>query len=49
MLKSLTRKFDHDYKKIEAGSYDYNIVEYQKFSVKNYKQWLSTIDESKRF
>ena len=42
-------EFDHVYNKIEDGSYDYNIVEYQKFSVKNYKQWLSTIDESKRF
>ena len=42
-------EFDHVYNKIEDGSYDYNIVEYQKFSVKNYKKWLSTIDESKRF
>ncbi len=42
-------EFDHVYNKIEDGSYDYNIVEYQKFSVKNYKQWLSTIDEGKRF
>ena len=42
-------EFDHVYNKIEDGSYDYNIVEYQKFSVKNYKQWLSTIDASKRF
>ena len=42
-------EFDHVYNKIEDGSYDYNIVEYQKFSVKNYKQWLSTIDTSKRF
>ena len=42
-------EFDHVYNKIEDGSYDYNILEYQKFSVKNYKQWLSTIDESKRF
>ena len=42
-------EFDHVYNKIEDGSYDYNIIDYQKFSVKNYKQWLSTIDGSKRF
>ena len=37
------------YNKIEDGSYDYNIVDYQKFSVKNYKKWLTTIDSNKRF
>ena len=42
-------EFDHVANKIEDGSYDYNIVEYQKFSVKNYKKWLSNIDVSKRF
>ena len=42
-------EFDHVYNKIEDGSYDYNIVDYQKFSVKNYKKWLNTIDSNKRF
>ena len=42
-------EFDHVYNKVENGTYDYNIIEYQKFSVKNYKKWLSTIDASKRF
>ena len=42
-------EFDHVYNKIEDGSYDYNIVDYQKFSVKNYKKWLTTIDSNKRF
>ena len=42
-------EFDHVYNKIEDGSYDYNIVEYQKFSVKNYKKWLTSIDANKRF
>ena len=42
-------EFEHVSNKLEDGTYDYNIVEYQKFSVKNYKQWLTTIDESKRF
>jgi glutaredoxin-related protein len=36
-------------KKVEDGTYDYNIIEYQKFSVKNYKKWLTTIDQTKRF
>ena len=40
-------EFDHVYNKIEDGSYDYNIVDYQKFSVKNYKKWLTTIDSNK--
>ncbi len=31
-------EFDHVSKKVEDGTYDYNIIEYQKFSVKNYKK-----------
>ena len=42
-------EFDHVSKKVEDGTYDYNIIEYQKFSVKNYKKWLTTIDQAKRF
>jgi len=42
-------EFDHVSKKVEDGTYDYNIIEYQKFSVKNYKKWLTTIDQTKRF
>ena len=42
-------EFDHVSNKIKDGTYNYNIVEYQKFSVKNYKNWLKTIDHSKRF
>ena len=42
-------EFDHVSNKIKEGTYNYNIIEYQKFSVKNYKNWLSTIDHSKRF
>ena len=42
-------EFDHVSNKIKDGTYNYNIVEYQKFSVKNYKSWLKTIDHSKRF
>jgi len=42
-------EFDHVSNKVKDKSYDYNIIEYQKFSVKNYKQWLTTIDKTKRF
>ncbi len=42
-------EFDHVSNKIKDGSYNYNIIEYQKFSVKNYKNWLTTIDHTKRF
>ena len=42
-------EFEHVSKKVEDGTYDYNIIEYQKFSVKNYKKWLTTIDQTKRF
>ena len=42
-------EFDHIASKVKDKSYDYNIIEYQKFSVKNYKEWLATIDKTKRF
>ena len=42
-------EFDHVSSKVKDKSYDYNIIEYQKFSVKNYKTWLTTIDKTKRF
>ena len=42
-------EFDHVSNKVKDKSYDYNIIEYQKFSVKNYKKWLTTIDKTKRF
>jgi len=42
-------EFEHVSNKVEDGTYDYNIIEYQKFSVRNYKKWLTTIDETKRF
>ena len=42
-------EFEHVLHKVEDGTYDYNIIEYQKFSVKNYKKWLSTTDKTKRF
>ena len=42
-------EFDHVSNKVKDKSYDYNIIDYQKFSVKNYKNWLNTIDKTKRF
>ena len=42
-------EFEYVANKVEDRTYDYNIIEYQKFSIKNYKKWLSTIDKSKRF
>jgi KipI family sensor histidine kinase inhibitor len=41
------------YEQVEAqvadGSYQYNVVEYQKFSVRNYKAWVESLDTSARF
>ncbi len=36
-------------RRIADGSYRYNIVEYQRFSVGNYKAWVSKLDLSVRF
>ena len=36
-------------RKVADGSYKYNIVDYQRFSVKNYKRWVSKLDLSVRF
>jgi urea carboxylase len=33
---------------VAAGTYVYNVVGYQKFSVRQYQEWLSTIDTGKR-
>jgi KipI family sensor histidine kinase inhibitor len=35
--------------RVKAGTYIYNVVEYQKFSVKNYKAWVEALDTTKRF
>jgi KipI family sensor histidine kinase inhibitor len=34
---------------VKEGTYVYNVVEYQKFSARNYKAWVSSLDRSKRF
>lgn len=35
--------------KVKDGSYIYNTIEYQKFSVRNYKNWIEKLDRTKRF
>ena len=34
---------------VAEGSYQYNLVEYQRFSVKNYKTWVESLDTGARF
>jgi KipI family sensor histidine kinase inhibitor len=35
--------------KVKDGSYVYNVVEYQRFSVRNYKKWVAGLDLKARF
>lgn len=42
-------EFEQVEARVADGSYVYNVVEYQKFSVQNYKAWLATIDRTDRF
>lgn len=41
--------FEEAERQVEAGSYVYNVVEYQKFSVAQYKAWISKLDPAARF
>jgi urea carboxylase len=36
-------------RQVDAGTYQYNVAEYQKFSVAQYKSWVAKLDASKRF
>lgn len=42
-------EFEQIEKQVADGSYQYNVVEYQRFSVKSYKSWTATLDKSQRF
>lgn len=42
-------EFEYVEAKVKDGSYIYNVVEYQKFSVRNYKNWVKLLDPTKRF
>jgi len=35
--------------RVKDGTYIYNVVEYQRFSVRNYKTWTQSLDKSQRF
>lgn len=42
-------EFEAIERKVEEGTYQYNLVEYQRFSVANYKRWVEGLDTGKRF
>ena len=42
-------EFEEAERKVKSGTYVYNVVEYQKFSVANYKTWVKSLDLSKKF
>ena len=42
-------EFEEAERQVEAGTYVYNLVEYQKFSVAQYKAWVAGLDMTARF
>ena len=42
-------EFEEVERQVAAGTYEYNLAEYQKFSVANYKKWVGGLDPQKRF
>ncbi len=42
-------EFEEVERRIADGSYVYNLVEYQRFSVRNYENWVKTLDKTQRF
>ena len=42
-------EYEHTEARIKDGTYVYNMVDYQKFSVRNYKSWVKTINADDRF
>jgi urea carboxylase len=42
-------EFDAIEHQVAAGTYRYNVIEYQKFSVANYRRWIAGLDWSQRF
>ena len=43
------KEFEEIEKQVESGEYEYNLAEYQKFAVANYKSWISRLDVNRRF
>jgi allophanate hydrolase subunit 1 len=42
-------EFAYVERKVEEGTYQFNLVEYQKFSVPSYKVWAQSLDPRQRF
>jgi KipI family sensor histidine kinase inhibitor len=42
-------EFEEVERRVADGTYVYNLIGYQKFSVRNYKAWVAGLDTSKRF
>ncbi|WP_342241016.1 5-oxoprolinase subunit B family protein [Inquilinus sp. OTU3971] len=42
-------EFEEAERRVADGSYVYNVVEYQKFSVRQYKSWVGSLDLARRF
>lgn len=42
-------EFEEAERRVAEGSYIYNLVEYQKFSVRQYKRWVGSLDLARRF
>lgn len=42
-------EFEEAERRVADGSYVYNLVEYQKFSVRQYKRWVGSLDLARRF
>jgi allophanate hydrolase subunit 1 len=42
-------EFEHVEAQVKDGSYVYNVVDYQRFSVRNYQKWVKSLNKSDRF
>jgi KipI family sensor histidine kinase inhibitor len=42
-------EFDYVERRVEEGTYDFNITAYQRFSVRDYKAWAASLDKTVRF
>jgi allophanate hydrolase subunit 1 len=42
-------EYDYIDAKVRDGSFKHNVVEYQRFSIRNYHRWLKMLDETERF
>ena len=42
-------EFDEIERKVEEGSYQYNVMENHKFSIQQYKTWIDNLDYEKKF